>query len=221
MDKAIKGSTLNNGETIDYGYGLSKGELKGSSLYTHSGGIFGYSTNGIYFPEEDVYVIGLSNCSCKDIGTLTQVVGALAIGKGFPSKKDAVSLSESQLKKWVGAYEFDGGAIRRISLKDGGLVSQRDGSTEFKIYPLTANHFIFEEGTIAYHFSLDDNGKKKVKMTNMGGEIIGIETAKKPAAEREGIAVKEAILKKYVGAYELQPGFDLNITVEDLSLIHI
>ncbi len=218
LDKAINGSTLNNGDAIDYGYGLSKGDLKGSSLYTHSGGIFGYSTNGIYFPEEEVYVIGLTNCSCKDIGTLTQVVGALAIGKRFPSKKDVVSLSEAQLKKWVGAYEFDGGAIRRISLKDDILISQRDGSTEFKIYPLTEDHFIFEEGTIAYHFSIDKNGKKQVKMTNLGGEILGVETTKKPAAEREGIAVKESVLQQYVGSYELQPGFDLNITLEAQKL---
>ena len=58
LEKGINGSTLNSGEHIGYGYGLGEMDLKGSKGYTHSGGIFGYSTNGIYLIDEDVYVIG-------------------------------------------------------------------------------------------------------------------------------------------------------------------
>ena len=121
LDKAINGSELNNGEHIDYGYGLAEMTLKGSKGYTHSGGIFGTSTNGIYMIEEDVYVIGLSNCSCNDIGSLTQNLAAAAIGKPYPTLKDVVELTESQLEQWVGAYEFEDGSVRHIFMKDGAL----------------------------------------------------------------------------------------------------
>ncbi len=218
FNKAINGSTLNNGEKIPYGYGLSVTKLQGSKGYTHSGGIFGYSTNGIYLQEEDVYVIGLTNCSCKDIGAITTKVAAAAIGKSFPNKKDAITLSEDKLKKWTGAYQFDGGVVRFITLKDGALVSQREGSTVFKIYPMSETHFIFEEGTISYHFSVDEQGKKNVKMISSGNETIGVEIDRKPPVEKKEVAVDVSILKNYVGAYELQPGFNLVMTLEDGKL---
>jgi CubicO group peptidase (beta-lactamase class C family) len=54
FQKAINGSNLNNGEHIPYGYGLGEFQLKGSKGYTHSGGIFGTSTNGIYLIDEEI-----------------------------------------------------------------------------------------------------------------------------------------------------------------------
>ncbi len=218
LDKAINGSTLNNGEKIDYGYGLGKSELQGSKGYQHSGGIFGYSTKGIYLINEDVYVIGLSNCSCNDIGAITTRVAALVIGKPFPNKKNAITLSKEKLSKWVGAYKFDGEVIRHVMLKDDKLISQKEGSRSFNIYPMSDTHFIFDEGTISYYFSVDDKGKKQVKMTTVGGEIIGEETDKAPPVENKEIAVAENVIKQYIGAYELQPGFDLVMTVEDGKL---
>ena len=216
--KAINGSSLNNGEKIDYGYGLSSYNLKGSKGYTHSGGIFGYSTNGIYLENEDVYVIGLTNCSCKSIGAVTNKIAALAIGKPYPSIKDAIKLSESKLKKWVGAYAFPDGATRYITFKDGKLYSKRDSNQDFEIFPLSETHFIFDDTSISYNFSIDQNGKKQVKMESGNGVIIGNETDKALPTEREEIEVAVSTLKDYVGVYELQPGFDLTMTVEEGKL---
>ena len=136
--------------------------LKGSKGYTHSGGIFGTSTNGIYMIEEDVYVIGLSNCSCNDIGSLTQNLAAAAIGKPYPTLKDVVELTERQLEQWVGAYEFEDGSVKHIFMKDGALKSMResDTNTVFDIFPLSEDRFMFEEGTIEYKFSKTADGKK-------------------------------------------------------------
>jgi len=168
--------------------------------------------------SEDVYVIGLTNCSCNDVGAITTKVAALVMGKPFPDKKDAITLSKERLNKWVGAYEFDGSVVRYIMLKDGKLVSQREGSTIFSIYPMSDTHFIFDEGTISYYFSVDDTGKKQIKMVNSGNEVIGKETDKTLPAENKEIEVAEDVLKQYIGAYELKSGFNLVMTVEDGKL---
>ncbi len=215
FSKAIKGSKLNNGEYIDYGYGLGELNLRGSKGYTHSGGIFGTSTNGIYLMEEDVYVIGLSNCSCNDIGALTQNIAAAAIGKPFPSMKDVVKLSENQLKQWEGAYQFEDGAIRHIFFQDGGLKSMRESETNtvFDIFPLSENRFMFEEGTIEYKFSKTADGKKQaIFITDT--ENIGKETNKEMPKAREEMKLSNAILKQYVGNYELAPNFFVEVTVD-------
>jgi len=142
----------------------------------------------------------------------------LVIDKPFPNKKNAITLSKEKLNKWVGAYEFEQGVVRFIMPKDGKLVSQREGSTVFSIFSMSDTHFIFDEGTISYYFSVDDEGKKQVKMKTIGGEAIGKEINKKPPAENKEITVDKTVLKQYIGAYELQSGFNLVMTVEDGKL---
>ncbi|MCB0617234.1 MAG: serine hydrolase, partial [Saprospiraceae bacterium] len=53
-----------SGEETGYGYGWAVSKVQGSKSIEHGGGIFGFLTNGIYLPGEDIYVIVLSNCTC-------------------------------------------------------------------------------------------------------------------------------------------------------------
>ena len=212
-EKAINGSTLNNGEKIGYGYGLGSGTIQGSKSISHGGGIFGYTTQGIYLPEEDVFVSVLTNCDCTSPGSITNKIAAIAIGKPFPSIKNAVSLNQSQLSKWLGAYEFPDGAIRYITLEDNKLYSQRENSTKFEIYPLSETRYIFEEGDIEYNFSMV-NGKKQASFKT-DTEVIGTEIDKTPPASRAEITLSESELKEYIGKYELAPGFIIKISARN------
>lgn len=215
LQKAINGSELNNGQHISYGYGLGEMTLKGSNGYTHSGGIFGFTTNGIYLTEEDVYVIGLSNCSCNDIDAVTQSLAAAAIGKPYPTMKDVVKLSQEQLKEWVGAYQFEDGAVRHIFMKDGSLKSMResDTNTVFDIFPLSENRFMFEEGNIEYNFSKTADGKKQAIFIT-DSENIGKEVNKSMPEARKEVTLSNSILSQYIGKYELGPNFIVELTVE-------
>ena len=217
LEKAINGSVLNNGEKIPYGYGWFKGIINGSTAIAHSGGIFGYTTNGIYLPKEDIYVIALSNCNCKNVSFVAKKIAAMAIGKPYPEIKDAISLSKDKLQKWVGTYEFDNNTIRYISLEDGQLNSLRENS-KYKIYPITDSYFIFEDVTISYQFSLQSNGKKQVIFKNDNETSIGKEIDKDPPAEKKELQLSPTILKQYIGKYELQPGFIIEITVDDTKI---
>ncbi|MDH7445664.1 serine hydrolase [Aquimarina sp. 2201CG14-23] len=220
LEKAINGSTLNNGEKIDYGYGWGKANVQGSKGYSHGGGIFGYTTNGVFLEKENVYVIGLTNCNCKNVGQITRKVAAIAIGKPIPDKKNAIELSEDNLKKWVGAYQFEGDVIRHITYRDGKLFSLREGpnSREFEIYPMKKDLFIFDDGTISYSFSLTDEGKRQTVFKTAQESFIGKGIEKAPPAERKTISVATDILQKYIGKYELQPNFIIDITVEGNSI---
>ncbi|MFT4611629.1 MAG: CubicO group peptidase (beta-lactamase class C family)/uncharacterized protein YneR [Glaciecola sp.] len=220
LDKAINGSTLTTGEDITYGYGFIKGDVNGSPTIEHSGGIFGYSSNGIYLPEENVYVIGLTNCDCGNVGAIVSNVAAMTIGKPYAKAEDAIALSDAQLSKWVGAYAFDAGVVRHITLKDKQLFSQREGSTNLEIYPMTDTNFIFDGGATTYAFSTE-NGNRMVTMTAGGTKMTGTGIDKAPPAEREGIKVEVDVLNQYIGSYELQPGFSIAINVKDGKLYGI
>lgn len=213
-EKAIHGSKLNNGEHIPYGYGLSQDKLNGAISIQHGGGIFGYTTMGIYIPEENVFVSGLTNCDCKDISGMTTHIAAMAIGKPFPDKKDAISLTENELKKWVGTYEFEENVYRYITLEKGQLYSQREGSTKLEIYPMSNTNFIFETGNTSYEFSEKD-GKRQATFNNNGNISIGKEVDRIAPAEKTSIQLNPQILEGYVGHYELAPGTIIEVTTKD------
>ncbi|MFK7000306.1 serine hydrolase domain-containing protein [Flavobacterium oreochromis] len=63
-DKAFQKYKLNNGQIIDYGYGWHIKEINGFPTREHGGSIFGYKSMAIYFPTEDLYIVGFSNCDC-------------------------------------------------------------------------------------------------------------------------------------------------------------
>ncbi|MBI1766779.1 MAG: beta-lactamase family protein [Bacteroidetes bacterium] len=65
IQKAFTNYKLNNGKPINYGYGWGLNDINGSATIEHSGGIFGYATNAIYLPKEEVYVVVFSNCDCN------------------------------------------------------------------------------------------------------------------------------------------------------------
>ena len=129
--------------------------------------------------------------------------------------KDVVKLSEDKLKQWVGAYEFEDGAIRHIYMKDGKLKSMRESETNtvFDIFPLSENRFMFEEGNIEYKFSKTTDGKRQTIFIT-DSETIGKEVNKAMPEARKEITLSNDILSQYVGKYELAPNFFVEVTVE-------
>ena len=216
-DRATNGSELSDGKRIPYGFGWVRENLLGSPMITHGGGIFGYTTNGIYLPDEDVYVIGLSNCDYGNVNNSVRRAAAIAIDKPLPNKRDAISLSEEKLKRWIGSYEFDNGAVRFVTMSNGQLFSQREGSTKLEIYPLSEDRFIFEDGEVEYNFD-QTNGKRTTVFTAKGTEYVGHEIEREAPAARVEVSIDPAILKSYEGKYELAPSFHIVVTSKENQL---
>lgn len=213
FEKATNGSVLNNGEKIAYGYGWRTNNFVGSRTIEHSGGIYGFTANEIYFPKEDIYVIGLTNSNGSNVVNFVQQVAATAIGKPFHNKKDAISLSEPKLKKWTGSYQFDENIVRFITVKDGKIFSQREGAGKIEIFPMSENTFMFPESRSSYTFSMNGS-KKEVSFHGNGTKSIGKEIDKAPPAEKKEITLSGGILQEYIGTYQLAPTFSIVITVE-------
>lgn len=215
LQKATNGSKLNNGKSIAYGYGWSKNTINGALTYQHGGGIFGYTSMGIYLPEEKVYVIGLTNCNCKNILEVVNKIAALAIGKPYPKAKDAITLTEAQLKKWTGTYEFENKKISHVILENGKLYSKTDGFPKYQIYPLSEDKFFYLNGGASLEFSIKE-GKKQAIFKSINKNAVGIETDK--VKTKKEIFVPTDILKQYVGKYQLAPNFIITVEVKDGKL---
>jgi CubicO group peptidase (beta-lactamase class C family) len=218
IQKAFTNYKLNNGKPIHYGYGWGLNEINGSSTLEHSGGIFGYVTNGIYLPKEDVFVAVFSNCNCNPPGEVSTRVAALVIGKPYAEPVAKLKLDDAYAKSLTGVYDFEDESSRIITLEDGQFFSQRIGSGKFKIYPQDKSTFVFDTGLSSLHFATDKAGVKEVLFKNRREVVKGIKT-NKPIPARTEISVSTEVMKQYAGVYEIQPGFDLTITLEDGHLM--
>lgn len=218
IDKAFTNYTLNNGDKINYGYGWSINEINDVQTIEHGGAIPGYLSMGVFVPSDNVYVIVFSNCGCKSPTNTALKIAALAMDKPMFEKNKAVSLSENQLKKWVGTYQFKNDVVRYITLKNNQLYSKREGNSyASEIYPTSENTFSFEKGFITYRFA-KENGKNVTYFKNRINKSKGIFINKKAPKEKKTVKVAANILKTYNGVYELQPGFDLTIESKEDKL---
>jgi CubicO group peptidase (beta-lactamase class C family) len=214
---AFTNTTLNNGDPTNYGYGWQVNAIHGTPSIEHGGGIFGYVTQGVYVPSENTYVIVLTNRDGASPQDATIKMAALAIGKPYPDTDKSIKLSTDQLIKWVGNYEFDNEVLRSITLEDGQLYSQREGSEKLELFAVSPNKFLFEGGMTSYEFSMEQ-GKKVANFAARSNKSKGIETDRKPATAKEAITIAPEVLNDYLGTYELQPGFEITITTKDGKL---
>lgn len=210
---AFTNHSLTNGKHTNYGYGWAINEIAGRTTIEHTGGINGFTTSGILIPDSNIYSIVLTNLDDGQgpANHNVKVVSAL-LGKPI-TEKVAVKISDKELKKWVGAYQFED-VVRFITYEKGELYSTREGGRPIKLEPLSANEFRFENSLTTYEFS-SKNGKKQVLYADRIVKSIGVETDKKPITEKETIQVAPKILAKYVGAYELQPSFQIEVEMQN------
>jgi CubicO group peptidase (beta-lactamase class C family) len=214
---AFTNTKLNNGKPTYYGYGWQVDDINGTPSIEHGGGIFGYVTQGIYVPQDNVYVILLTNTNGKSPQDAAVKMAAHTIGKPYPETESIVNLNEGQLKKWIANYEFDGDVLRTISFEDGKLFSQREGSEKLALFPVSETRFYFDGGLTYYDFSMHE-GKKVAHFNARIQKSKGGETNRKPATEKEEIAIDPKILPDYVGEYELAPAFIVTVSTKDDKL---
>lgn len=79
VKKAFTKSKLNNGEVVNYGYGWHLLSINNISTREHGGSIFGFKTMGVYFPNQDIYILGLSNCDCNSPTQVTRDIAKIVI----------------------------------------------------------------------------------------------------------------------------------------------
>ena len=113
---------LNSGEKIKYGFGFDIYPISGKASISHQGRVPGYASWAVYFPDEHVYGITLSNNDSVHPGPALLHLLGIAL-KVLPPTID-VPISPIYTKQFVGQYQLENGDIRTISLLDGQLMAQ-------------------------------------------------------------------------------------------------
>lgn len=215
---AFTNYTLNDGTPTNYGYGWFLGNIKGSPVYEHGGGINGFITQGTYLPEEDIFVALFTNSTLNPPAEAATMIAALVMGKPFETA--TIKLSDEELKRFTGVYEKTDGTKRNIYFEEGKLVSQRGEGAFLPLIPYEKNAFYFENSltSITFELNKDQTISQAITKSATGNPEIWKKTDLPLPERAKGIQVSEEILQTYTGDYELSPGFILSISIEDGKL---
>lgn len=222
LDRALSPSRTTGGEPTGYGYGWMIGNLRGHRTVEHGGGIMGFTSYGLALPDDRVYVAILTNSVAPGRDPESRAVRvAEAVLNLPPEEIRAVSVSEKDLDALAGVYEDPAGQSRYITREGDRLCSQRKGGPKYTLTALSPTEFRFPDSPTRLVFRKDAQGK--TDGLRLETRVGMAETYRKtdkplPAARRE-ITLDPKLLDRYVGEYELQPGFSLVITAEDGHLM--
>ena len=220
---------LNDGEKLEYAFGLDINEYKGLKRVSHSGGFAGFRAQMARFPEQKFTVICLANLRTINPSRLClQIVDIYLADKlkkdvEVPEKKEkvkAVALSKEELEDKIGNYEDERtGTWTIISMKEGKLVMEAWGEKHV-LTPVSKIRFQALDAPFdnSIEFFPDDRGRiRKARLTIEGGEEINLVKASKLSP------LTPSQLKEYAGEYyndELPVTYKLGVEKGSLFFKH-
>ena len=222
LHKAFTPFKLASGESTGYGYGWLVSEYEGHPMIEHDGGVSGFSSYALRMPANRVYVAFLLNSrdNAKFPETLGMKIAGLATGKPYRDPA-AISLPLEALDALTGVYRIEGQQLRVITREGNKLYSQRSGGEKFEIFPLSETECFFKDSFLRLIFTKNRNGQAtEVRLKRrLGPAQVASRTDLPLPQEKKAVVLEPAIIDRYVGEYELQPGLTITVSREASGLL--
>jgi CubicO group peptidase (beta-lactamase class C family) len=151
---------LNDGEQLDYAFGLVIGKYRGLATVDHAGGDAGYRSDMIRFPDQHFTAVCLCNRADSNPSELTLQVAEIYLAKEMTADKvgagpgKTVQLVPEKLAAKVGTYiKAEGGQTLSITLKDDKLhITPGAGEDSYEMNALSENDFRLATAPIDFKF---------------------------------------------------------------------
>ncbi|MEJ0101936.1 MAG: serine hydrolase [Bacteroidota bacterium] len=173
LEKAFAPFKFTDGNLSEYGYGWFIKNRNETKSIEHSGGIDGFQSDEIYFPQQDIFIATLYNSlneGGSDAGfmALDNAIATLAIGKKL---QEEIKVDTSVLKQYVGEYETDPTHHGIITLENGQLYLEapEGGLPKSPLFAKTENIFFLKIIDAQIEFVKDKNNKVTELIVHFNG----------------------------------------------------
>jgi CubicO group peptidase (beta-lactamase class C family) len=190
-----------------YGYGWFIGTFRGLREIWHAGGLHGFASQLLRFPDQHLSVVVLANAGPPARGlapeALSHDIAEVYLGDAMESRPStaAVVLSPDELEALVGRYDY-GSAVLTVTREGVHLFAQLSGQERFEIFPRSRNEFFWKVVDAQVTFVSDESGRV-VKAHHRQGPA----SFDAPRLEdRAAIQLDPATLDAYVGRYDYGQG---------------
>lgn len=197
---------LNNGEALDYAFGLTIEKYRGLDLISHGGDWVGYRSEMIRIPEQKFSVICLANLGEINPTRLVKQIVDLYLADAFtepalekrePGEVQPPDLPDAEVDSMTGFYaDPRTGIIWEISVEDGKLMAEVQ-ATKFQLVPVRSNSF-YAIG-IPYDIRVEFEPDSGTETIWMHAKVEGDQPASLLKMKTVDISVDE--LHEYAGEY--------------------
>ena len=123
------------------------------------------------------------------------------------------------MQRYVGVYQLMPQVTNTVRLVDGHLTTQLSGQPAFPLFAETETKFFLKVVDAQVAFFKDASDRVTHLVQYQGGRELKADRISDTVVERRAISVPVETLARYVGVYELNPGFALTITLENGQLM--
>jgi uncharacterized protein YneR len=222
LRRAWTPATLADGKSTGYGYGWTMSAVQGHPSVEHGGGINGFVCHALRLPEDRVYVAVLTNrvADAPVPDRLAVQLAAIAVGRPYEEPKP-VALTTAQLDALTGVYRIGEKEQRVITREGTKLFSQRSGGAKRELLALSPTGFYLKDSFTRFEFRKDAAGQATAVAASAryGPPEVATRTDQPLPAERQAVKIDPAVYDRYVGRYQLAPGFDLAVRREGERLM--
>ena len=203
--------------SMDIGLGWLIRTEHGREIRWHNGGTGGYRSFIGFDRDAGVGVVVLSNAA-RDVDDL----GFHLLDRRFamteaPPPRTRIDLDPAVYDRYVGRYQLVRGVNITVTREGDRLFAQLTGQQRIEVFPESEDEFFMRVVDARITFGLDDAGAVDHLVLHQNGVdqraprlAEGVDSVDFGPAETA--AVPEAVLERYVGRYEVQPGFFITVT---------
>ena len=218
LAQAYAPARLSDGRRTGYGFGWGTGEIAGHPAVSHGGGIQGFSTFVLRVADAGLFVAVLCNADNPKAapGAVATRIAQQILGKPSPS---TIVVSAETLRAFTGVYRLSPSEKFSLAAVEGRLTAKDSRGRDTPLDPVTPTEFVVSPSDTHYTLAAQDNSGLATRVLvrpRFGLERIATRVAE--PLEDPVFPVPGETLDKYVGRYELAPGFVLAVKRVDNEL---
>jgi len=149
-----------------YGDGWWIDTLFGQKYITHSGGLQGFMSNFMYYPDKDITIILLNNFGNYggSLWDLNNGISAILLGRPYSiyERNKEIKIDKVLLKQYAGTYRFNADHQLVVIFQDDKLFVEasnpKDMLPQVELHALRENRFYMNEAQLQFEFVKDVNG---------------------------------------------------------------
>ena len=143
LEKAFTPFKLKNGSQINYGYGWYIENSSNVRSIEHGGKMSGFTSNEIYYPQQDVFIAVLFNCENAPKDEISKSISEIVLEQSLQTE---IKLSHAISCSYVGTYSMTTDPKRTIvvSSDNNHLLAKVSGQQAFEMLFETTTKFQFK-----------------------------------------------------------------------------
>ncbi|MCE0523882.1 MAG: serine hydrolase [Methylacidiphilales bacterium] len=198
---------------LRYGMGLYHTDIGGLPAVGHNGGLNGFLSCVMWFPEQKVTVAVLGNAMPASPGKSPEEILPIAarafLGPEMAAHAPKIdpTIDPKIYSDYVGRYDYKSG-IQEITTENGHLYAQLTGQNKFELFPSGPDAFFFKVVDAGMVFNRDKNGL----VTSITHNQNGFTFVAPKLSDKDVITLPDATLDAIVGQYQYGPQVVLTVT---------